>query len=187
MYWLDTLFLALLVLGAGLGFISGFLWQIARIVSLGLSAFATIACNEQATEFCQESLLREADPNVAKAVAYIAVFVGVYLVLFLTTRFLYELIRATDLELVDRVLGAVFGAGKIALILGICSLGAATYPHPTTKTMMAKSVLAPAFADGMEHVLVMIPDEYKETLRSTLGTFRDFLNRPSSEQPANSI
>jgi membrane protein required for colicin V production len=177
MYWLDTLLLALLALGVTLGFFSGFLWQIARILTLALSLVATVICNEPASLFCREQLLRDADPRIAQAVAYVLVFLVVYVVLFLATRLLYEGIRAADLEVFDRVLGGLFGAAKMALVLGACCLGAANYPHPTTRDWMAKSTLAPAFADGMEHVLIIIPEDYKENLRGTLVSLRELLGR----------
>jgi membrane protein required for colicin V production len=177
MYWLDTLILALLGLGAALGFFSGFLWQIARILTLTLSLLATVVCNEPASRLFQEQLLRDADPRVAQALAYVMVFLGVYVILFLATRLLYQGIRAADLEVVDRLLGGLFGAGKMALILGACCLAAANYPHALTREWMEKSALAPGFADGMEHVLIVIPEDYKENLRGTLVSLRDLLNR----------
>jgi membrane protein required for colicin V production len=177
MYWLDTLLLALLALGAALGFFSGFLWQIARILTLAIALLATLVCNEPASNFCREQLLREADPRIAQAVAYVLVFLAVYVVLFLATRLLYQGIRAADLEVVDRLLGGLFGAAKMSLILGGCCLSAANYPHPITHDLMARSALATGFAEGMEHVLVIIPEDYKENLRDTLVSLRDLLNR----------
>src|SRR5438046_804870 len=104
MYWLDTLLLALVALGAVLGFVSGFLLQVRRLLSLRIALAATVAANETASRFCQEQLLRDADPRVSQVVAYVAVFLAVYLVLFLATRLLYEGIRATELVVLDRLL-----------------------------------------------------------------------------------
>ena len=181
MYWLDTLLLALLALGATLGFFSGFLWQIARLLTIGVSLVATVAFNDPVSLYCQEHLLREADPRIAQAIAYVLVFLAVYLVLFLATRLLYKGIRASDLEIADRLLGGAFGAGKMALILGACCLAANNYPHATTRDLMAKSSLAPTFADGMERILIIIPEEYKESLRETLVSLRDLVNKPAHE------
>jgi membrane protein required for colicin V production len=177
MYWLDTLLLVFLAVGAALGFFSGFLWQIARILTLAIAVVATVVCNDPASLFCREQLLRDADPRVAQAVAYVLVFLSVYVVLFLATRLLYKGIRAADLEIVDRLLGGLFGAAKMAMIAGACCLGTANYPHPTTRDWIAKSTLAPALADGMEQVLIIIPEDYKENLRGTLVSLRDLLGR----------
>ncbi len=186
MYWLDTLLLAIIALGALLGFFSGFLWQIARILTLGIALFATVAFNEPASRLCQDNLLRDADPRIAQVVAYVLVFLAVYLVLFLATRLVYKGIKASDLEILDRLLGGVFGAGKMALVLGATCLAAANYPHPTTRDWLAKSNLAPAFANGMEHVLLVIPDEYKENLRDTLVSLRELLAKSSNEIASHS-
>ncbi len=159
--------------------------SVARILTLGIALVTTVACNDAASRFCQEQVLREADPRISQAVAYVAVFLGVYVILFLATRLLYQGIRASDLEFLDRLLGGLFGAGKVALLLGACCLAAANYPHPLTRGWMSKSSLAPAFAEGMEHVLVIIPDEYKENLRATLVSLRDVLNRPAAEPPSD--
>jgi membrane protein required for colicin V production len=183
MYWLDTLILALLALGAALGFYSGLLWQVARLLTLVVAVLVTVACNDAACELCREHLLRDAEPRIVQVVAYVLVFLAAYLVLFFATRLLYAGIRASDLEIADRLLGALFGAAKLALIVGGCCLTAANYPHPSTREWLAKSTLAPAFADGMEHVLIVIPDEYKENLRSTLVSLRDLLSRSGPETP----
>lgn len=182
MYWLDTTLLALLGLGAVLGFLSGFVWQIARVLSLTVSVIATICLNEPATAFLQERLLRGAEPRIVHAVAYVAIFVVVYLVLYFAARLIHRWIRATDLDMVDRLCGALFGAAKMALLLGVFCLGVANYPHATTKEWLSNSTLAPAFADGMEHLVVMIPEEAKDSLRGTLHSLRDLLSRTRSER-----
>ena len=45
MYWLDTAILTALALGAGLGLMNGFLWQVARMLSLGLAVAGTVLAN----------------------------------------------------------------------------------------------------------------------------------------------
>lgn len=177
MYWLDTTILTLLVLAAVLGFWSGFLWQIARIAGLGISLVATLLFNDAASQFLRDYLLREGDPRLVQALAYAVVFFAVYLVLFFTSRLLYEGIRAADLVMVDRVLGCAFGAAKMALALGAICLAAANYPHDVTRTWMAKSTFAPTFAEAMERVLIVIPEAYSENLHATFIGLRDLVSR----------
>lgn len=184
MYWVDTLLLALLALGAALGFYSGLLWQIARVACLGLAIFASIACNEPVSAYLRDHLLRDADPRVIGGIAYAFVFLASYLILFLASRLIYAAIRATDLEMADRLLGGVFGSAKMALVLGACCLAAANYPNASTRALLEKSSLAPVFADGMEHVLVVIPEEYKENLRETLVSLRDLLKADKTNSPS---
>ena len=51
MHWLDILILVVLGIGAAMGFASGLLWQVARIVGLGVSLYVAIAANADVTEW----------------------------------------------------------------------------------------------------------------------------------------
>lgn len=174
MFWLDTTIIALLVLGAIFGAMSGLLWQVARILCVALSVYAAILLNEWATNLLQEAVLKGAEPAVARALAYLAVFIAVFLVLYHVTLLLDHAIRAVNLEPVDRLLGAGMGACKMALVVAAICLGLTTYPNPTTSEIMEKSTLAPVLANGMEMVLLVIPQEYKTEFSNSLKKLRDF-------------
>src|SRR5947209_15620594 len=123
MYWLDVVLLVLLGLGAALGFWSGLVMQVARLVSLGSAIWATLALNEPATRLLHERVAPETNVGVLHGIAYIAVFLVVYIALFALSRLVYKLVRASKLVLLDRVTGAVLGAMKMALILApVCLL-----------------------------------------------------------------
>ncbi len=172
MYWLDTPILVLLALGAVVGAWTGFLWQVARVFSLALSLYAAILANEVVANIFQETILKGVDPRIPQALAYVVVFIAVYLVLYQAVWLLDRLIRAVRLEPIDRLLGAVVGTCKIGLILAAVCLGLTTYPHAKTKEAMEKSTLAPVLAEGMEMVLFVIPEEYKTELCSGLKNLR---------------
>ena len=174
MFWLDTTIVALLVLGAILGAISGLLWQVARILCVALSVYAAILLNEWATNLLQEALLKGAEPAVARAVGYLAVFLAVFFILFQVVWPLDHAIRAVNLEPLDRLLGAGMGACKMALIVAAICLGLTAYPNPTTTEVLEKSTLAPVLAEGMEMVLLVIPQEYKTELCNGLKNLREF-------------
>src|SRR5436190_11179031 len=118
MHWFDTTILTLLVLGAIFGAWSGFVWQIARILTLGLAIYGAVLFHEPASEVLRESALQGADVRVITTTAYVLVFLISYLILFYSARVLRDGIRAADLQMFDRLLGAAFGAGKIALGCG---------------------------------------------------------------------
>jgi membrane protein required for colicin V production len=174
MFWLDTTIIALLVLGAILGAISGLLWQIARIVCVALSVYAAILLNEWATNLLLEALLKGAEPAVARALAYLAVFIAVFLILYHVALVLDQAIRVVNLQPVDRLLGAAMGVCKMALVVAAICLGLTAYPNPTTTEVMEKSKLAPVLAEGMEMVLLVIPQEYKAELCNGLKNLREF-------------
>ena len=53
MHWLDSTLLAILALGAGFGFMTGLLWQIARVASLALGLWASLLYHDQAAELIE--------------------------------------------------------------------------------------------------------------------------------------
>jgi uncharacterized membrane protein required for colicin V production len=181
MYWLDIVILVMLGLGAGLGFWSGLLWQVARVVSLGLALYATILLNEPATNFLNESV-RGIDTRVAQGAAYVAVFLAVFLTMFLLTRLLHKTIKATHLEMLDRLLGALLGSAKMSVLVALLCTGLAALSVPQTREWMSASKLAPLFVRATEASVAMIPDEYRSRANDSLQRFRDAL-RPGLTPP----
>ena len=184
MYWLDIAILALLGFGAALGFWSGLLWQVARLVSLGLSFYATLLLNEPVTQLLSEQVAPEADTGLLRAAAYVVVFLAVYVLLFAITRMLHNAIRATKLEWVDRTMGAALGAGKMALLLVPLCAGLAYASLPITEEWMDRSVLAPVFARGLEKALAVIPQEYRDQANDGADQVREMVQRGATEKAA---
>ncbi len=173
MHWLDTTILAALSLGAVLGFASGLFWQLARIGSFVAAIYATLYLHEPAADFLRDKLLRDADPNVIKAGAYLVVFLATYLSLFVFTRVLRSWIRATELAPLDRLLGAGLGLAKISLIVAAACWILPYCPHPAPKDWHEQSTLAPIFARGLDAALSHVPDDYKQPILDGFQTWRD--------------
>ncbi|HEX3314318.1 MAG TPA: CvpA family protein [Gemmataceae bacterium] len=168
MHWLDTTLLLLLVCGALLGFRSGLLWQVARIVSLVGGGYATVLFHEQAVALVRERLLQGADDRVVDVVAYAIIFVVVYGSLLLIGRGCKALISMLGLGWIDGFLGAALGAAKATILLaGLCLLAGRVH-HPEVEQALAQSTLASQFADGMEKTLALVPDDAKRNLADTV-------------------
>jgi membrane protein required for colicin V production len=180
-YWLDTTILILLVVGASFGVLSGFLWQVARVASFGVAIYAAIYLNDWAAGALQDAALQGADPRVAMVLAYLLVFVVIYLVFFSTTLLLERGMTAVRLQALNRLLGGGLGAVKAGLLLGAVFLGMASYPHPSTQEMMDRSVLAPMLADGAQLVIVAVPQEYKDWLCNGLRDLRALAHHKAAE------
>jgi membrane protein required for colicin V production len=172
-YWLDTVILAVLVIGAVFGAISGFLWQVARVASVGVAVYAAIYLNDWAAYLLDETLLQGADPRVGMVLAYLVVFVAIYLAFFCGTLLLERALMAVRLEPLNRLLGAALGAVKAALLLGAIFLGMASYPHARTQEILDRSLAAPTLAESMQLVIVAIPQEYKDWLCNGLKNLRE--------------
>jgi membrane protein required for colicin V production len=173
MHWLDTTILALLVLGALFGARSGFLRQVGRVVGFVVALYGAVYFHEWAANVLQEVFLQDADPRVARVLAYLVVFVVIAAAFFSALFLLERGVARSRLQPINRSLGAGLGAAKIALILGAIFLGMAYYPHPRTQELLQKSVLAPALAHGVDALLIAVPQEYKQELSSGLANLRE--------------
>lgn len=176
MHWLDSTLLALLALGAGFGFMTGLLWQIARVASLALGLWATIIFHDQAVELVQEYLLQGADAMLVNGIAYTIVFLIVYFVLLLVTRFMQKLLQASGFAWMDRFLGALLGTLKTAGVLGAACLLISRMSNSTTRDWMERCSVAPALSRGMESTLAMIPDDRKRDFTDSLITLKSRLD-----------
>jgi uncharacterized membrane protein required for colicin V production len=182
LYWLDTTILIVVLVGAGLGFWSGLLWQVARVVCLALALYATLVFNDAVTEMIQEHLARGADPRVLHGSAYVGVFIATYLALFLVARLLQKTIRAARLEAADRLLGACLGAAKMAVVVALACSALAGLALPPTQEWMSRSLFAPYFAHGTEAGFALIPEEYRTQVTDNLQLVRDTVQRKFAEE-----
>jgi membrane protein required for colicin V production len=176
MHWLDIIILVVLGLGAAMGFWSGLLWQVARVVSLGLSLYVAIVTNSAAADWL-DTQWRDVTPAVNHVVAFIGVFLGVYLTLYLITRLLHKAIKASKLETLDRLLGALLGIAKMAAVAAtICAVMAAL-DLEIFKEWFAEAKLAPAFAKGSEVAVKLVPQEYREQFDDRVEQVRDQMQK----------
>jgi uncharacterized membrane protein required for colicin V production len=175
MYWFDTTLLALLAASALLGAWTGFVRQIARIVCVGLAVYASIGLHEQAAAFLTDCVLQGASAAVIDILAYGFVFITAFLVLHYVSRLVRNLVREADLDGYDRGLGALLSLGKMALVLGVVCLGMINYRHSSTQDIVEKSRLISFFADNMERIVMMVPEESKDRLNEAIFNVRDQL------------
>lgn len=182
MYWLDVVLLILLGLGAALGFWSGLIMQVARLVSLGVSIWATLALNEPVTRFLHDRVAPETSINVMHGIAYVGVFLAVYIGLFAVSRLLYRIVRASKLELLDRIAGAGLGAVKMVLILAPVCLLLQFLALPATEEWLQQSKIAPALANGVKTAIDRLPDSYKNQARDSAEQLRDQLQHQAANR-----
>jgi membrane protein required for colicin V production len=169
MYWLDTVILVTLGAGTLFGALSGLLRQVARLVGFALALYASIYLNAPATQWLGRYLMDDADPRVVRAAAYVAVFLGVLLLVLLVTAILDRALVAAKLKPMDRLLGAGLGLLKTGLILGALLMGVVLYAQPGTNGLMERSVLAGHMVRAMDRVVVVIPGEFKQAVQTELG------------------
>ena len=182
MHWLDFTLLALVLLGAALGYWSGLIMQIARLICLAIAIYATLVLNEPVTRLLHDHVIRDAHINLVRGISYALVFLVAYLVLFALSRLLYKLVKESKLEVLDRLAGGALGAIKTVLILApICAL-LAYLALPTTEEWMNRSTIAPAFAKGVHVAAVLIPENYKHQAQESVDHVRQRLQREAEDK-----
>jgi membrane protein required for colicin V production len=181
MHWLDIIILIVLGLGAVFGFWSGLLWQIARIVSLALSLYVAITVNTPLAEWLEHQW-RDTSPTICRVGAFVLAFILVYLILYLITRMVHQAIKATKLEMVDRMLGALLGMAKMgAIVSGVCAALIAL-DLQMTRGWVEQSMLAAPFAHGTDVVLGLIPHSYRDRLDENVQQAKDQLQKKAAEE-----
>ena len=182
MHWLDLSLLALISVGAGLGYWSGLIMQIARLICFAVSIAATLFLNEPVTCFLHEHIIEGAHINLLRGISYVFVFILTYIALFALSRLVYKVVKETKLEVLDRLAGALLGAIKMVLILApLCAL-LAYLELPATREWMTRSTIAPSLAKGLHVAVVMIPENYKQQAQESVDHVRDRLQREATEK-----
>lgn len=114
---LDIVLLTLLVLGLGRGFMRGFFVEVASLVALIAGVYGAFHFSNYVAEF----LLEEVDwsQNTINITAFAITFIIIVLVISLAGKALTKIADFAALGLINKLLGALFGGLKIALILSV--------------------------------------------------------------------
>lgn len=175
MHWLDSSILAVLAAAAVLGAYSGLLMQVFRLIGFGVSLYTATLYYGAATVWLKENLMRGAEPRTCSLFAFGMLFLGIYLAIFLITLLLERGMRATQLQFVNRCLGATLAVAKMGILIGtVCySIQQLTY-QPATQ-VLEESAVAPLLIKGVEHALVAVPAEYKTEWTNAWNHVRESL------------
>lgn len=114
---LDLVLLAGLILGLARGFIRGFFVELASVIALIAGIYGAFNFSDFIVTFLKDKV--EWSENTINIVALIATFVIIVLVIGLAGKALTKIADFAMLGLVNRILGAVFGCLKTALILSV--------------------------------------------------------------------
>ncbi len=186
MHWLDIIILVVLGIGAAMGFCSGLLWQVARVVSLGLSLYVAIVTNIGVADWLALQW-KDVNPAVNHVVAFIGVFLAVYLTLYLITRALHKAIKATKLETLDRLLGALLGMAKMAAVVACVCAVMAALDLQIFKEWFEQAVIAPYFARGSDVAVRWIPAHYREQVDDGVEQVRDQLQKKVADAALDAL
>lgn len=163
MNWVDISLFVVLLLGTVTGFVSGLWWQVARLVILFVSAYATIFYHQPVGEWLAGKM-PQTNPIALKGLAYFVTFGGVYLVLFLVAALIEKAMKAAQLKPMDRVLGGALGLIKGGLISGMILLGIVVIPIQSLSQDIHASTLGVPVLNATRAVILAIPEEQKKKI-----------------------
>lgn len=156
MNWLDVIFVVFLCTAAGLGFMTGFVWQIYGLFCLVLSYFAALLLYDSVSRPFEEGL----GPGTAKTVGYASVFGAVFIISYGLGVLIRSLLCLRP-GVIGRVLGALLGFCQAALVCGVVAVVLADYSSGSVGQMAESSRVVTAFAKGARFLTVIIPGDIK--------------------------
>lgn len=186
MHWLDIIVLVLLAVGAAMGFWTGLLWQVARVVGLAFSIYLAILLNTPTADWLSEQW-KDVNPVVNRVVTFLAIFLATYLIFYFITHLIHKLIKATKLETLDRLLGALLGIVKMAA-LSACVLGMmAALDLEIFREWFNQAAIAPEFAKGTEVAVGWVPKEFRDNANDSIQQVRDQLQKKITDAAMDSL
>ncbi len=133
---LDLLFLVLLGVGFIRGWMKGAIMQLAALAAIVLGVYGALMLHEPFAHFLEQSL--RFSVRLAIPFAFLLLFIAIGFGLYLVGKLLATFFKAISLSWIDRLLGALVGLLKVALVLGILLQLFAFFDFPEHQVRPAK-------------------------------------------------
>ncbi|HCY80510.1 MAG: colicin V production protein [Xanthomarina sp.] len=114
---IDIVLLGFLLLGLIRGFLKGFFVEIASLVALVAGVYGAIHFSDYAASFFEDSV--DWDEKYVNILAFTITFIVIVLAIALAGKALTKLADFAALGILNKLLGALFGGLKMALILSV--------------------------------------------------------------------
>lgn len=115
MNYLDIILGALILYGAVKGFFKGFIIEAASLIALVCGIVGALLFSASVSTLLKNYFTFEQLPP--EGVIFILIFIGIIIIINLFARFLTKVVKMAALGIVNRLLGAIFGGTKFALVL----------------------------------------------------------------------
>ncbi|MFH1229978.1 MAG: CvpA family protein [Planctomycetota bacterium] len=162
MSYLDIIFILVLSGGTVLGIISGFFWQIVRIIILILTAIVSIYVQQPIANYL---LPQTSEQNTLKIILYLFIFTAVYLILFFITYLIEQgLKKDKPMSHINRIMGGFLGFLKTALICGIILICIIIYPVSPLEQTIKDSFISPYLVVYTTKAVFLMPNKTKQQL-----------------------
>ncbi len=166
MNWVDLAVLGVVVVSALFGLLRGFVRE-----SLGVIAWvlAAVAASPYGAFPYTQPIARQhiADPGIADAVAFGAVFIVVLAILLLVAGIISRVVRRSMLGSLDRTLGLAFGVVRGAVLIASAYIIAGfAFPIEQWPAPVLEARSLPLVYRGAELIAAQVPPGYKPAVAS---------------------
>lgn len=158
MNWIDIIVILALGGGAFLGFKSGFIWQLSRLILLIISVYATFLMHRPLASWLTAKM---SNPFLAQLIIFIFIFAVIYLILFFITLFIEKAVSKIKLKKVDSILGAILGFLKAALVFGTVLLALVLYPGLGIQSSLRNSFFTTYLLGYTKKAVFLMPKDYR--------------------------
>ncbi len=157
---LDIIFVGITFISILIGILRGFIKELLSIIFLILAVVLSILFYKEAGLIFNNFI---SNPEVANFTGFIAVFIGTLISGSLITFFLRKVIVIGPLKFIDRLLGALFGFVRSALICSIILFGILAFPGDK-KQIVSDSQFAPEVYKVIKVIMGYIPENFKKSV-----------------------
>jgi membrane protein required for colicin V production len=168
--WLDWILAAVIMVSVVSAMMKGFVTELIALATViaGLIV-AAVKYREVAVYFEDVTKSHE----VALAVAFLALFVGVFMLGTLISVLARKLIKTAGIHWFDRFMGGVFGLVRGVLVDSVLLMVMVAFAIKPDSVQ--KAVLAPYVTTGARLIALAMPGELKAQFRAGLQQFRQAL------------
>jgi len=178
MFWIDIVVLVLLALAVFLGFRKGLVQEVVGLAALAAAFVAAVLFHKTAAAWLR-GLIPAVPQNMAPTAAFIACFLAVFLAITIAGWLLSKIIKATPLDLADKLGGMAVGLIKGALVLSIILLLLAMIPLPKE---VADRMDRSAAIRSMRKVAPWVYQHSKGLWPKAQELYKDFRKQPEPKK-----
>lgn len=173
--FLDFVFLAIIVISTGFALTKGLMREIISLVSLIagllLAAFYYPRAGLLFSEFTRTAA-------IANLLGFLLIFFGSILLGALAAFLVNRVVKMASLEWIDRILGGIYGFVRGCLVASILVLALTAFP--VREKLVAGSVTAPYLLAGARALVLVLPQELRDSFEQEYRKILEHWNRSDS-------
>ncbi len=166
---LDIIFIIILGTLCLRGIFRGMVREIASILGLVLAFFLANNFHEQLLPHVQKFI---ETPGYAKAAAYLAIFFGTMIVVFILSTLIKQFLKMIMLGWLDRIGGGGLGLAKGLLLCSVILIVLTTFLSPRA-SVLSESKVAPYITMVNEAVAGFLPEDMQREFRAKSSSLKE--------------